>query len=134
MANPFFYFINGLRHSMIGFTEAPEALGVARDSGAGRHYGVDRVAALCDRLRIAGIATWSRAMHHATRRRPSSAQAIIIGSAIARRFAAEGYTIFAGRRTADKLAPLEDTPSKPEAGAALRAGSTPARKKTSRRS
>jgi ABC-2 type transport system permease protein len=26
--NPFFYFINGLRHSMIGFTEAPEALGI----------------------------------------------------------------------------------------------------------
>jgi NAD(P)-dependent dehydrogenase (short-subunit alcohol dehydrogenase family) len=30
-----------------------------------------------------------------------------IGSAIARRFAAEGYTIFAGRRTADKLAALK---------------------------
>ncbi len=30
-----------------------------------------------------------------------------IGSAIARRFAAEGYTIFAGRRTADKLASLK---------------------------
>lgn len=28
-ANPFFYFINGLRHSMIGFNEAPEALGIA---------------------------------------------------------------------------------------------------------
>ncbi len=27
-ANPFFYFINGLRHSMIGFSEAPMALGV----------------------------------------------------------------------------------------------------------
>jgi ABC-2 type transport system permease protein len=27
--NPFFYFINGLRHSMIGFTEAPEGLGIA---------------------------------------------------------------------------------------------------------
>jgi ABC-2 type transport system permease protein len=27
--NPFFYFINGLRHSMIGFTEAPEGLGMA---------------------------------------------------------------------------------------------------------
>jgi ABC-2 type transport system permease protein len=26
-ANPFFYFINGLRHSMIGFREAPEGLG-----------------------------------------------------------------------------------------------------------
>ncbi|MEI9994061.1 MAG: SDR family oxidoreductase [Rhizomicrobium sp.] len=30
-----------------------------------------------------------------------------IGSAIARRFAAEGYTVFAGRRTADKLAQLK---------------------------
>jgi NAD(P)-dependent dehydrogenase (short-subunit alcohol dehydrogenase family) len=29
-----------------------------------------------------------------------------IGSAIAKRFAAEGFTIFAGRRNADKLAPL----------------------------
>lgn len=29
-----------------------------------------------------------------------------IGAAIARRFAAEGYTVFAGRRNADKLAPL----------------------------
>jgi ABC-2 type transport system permease protein len=26
--NPFFYFISGIRHSMIGFTEAPEALGI----------------------------------------------------------------------------------------------------------
>ncbi|HYV87591.1 MAG TPA: SDR family oxidoreductase [Candidatus Polarisedimenticolia bacterium] len=30
-----------------------------------------------------------------------------IGSAIARRFAAEGYTVFAGRRSADKLAKLK---------------------------
>ncbi len=30
-----------------------------------------------------------------------------IGGAIAKKFAAEGYTIFAGRRTADKLAPLK---------------------------
>ena len=30
-----------------------------------------------------------------------------IGSAIAERFAAEGYLVFAGRRTADKLAPLK---------------------------
>ena len=30
-----------------------------------------------------------------------------IGGAIAKRFAAEGYTVFAGRRTADKLAPLK---------------------------
>lgn len=27
--NPFFYFINGLRHAMIGISEAPEGLGVA---------------------------------------------------------------------------------------------------------
>jgi ABC-2 type transport system permease protein len=27
--NPFFYFINGLRHSMIGFNEAPELLGAS---------------------------------------------------------------------------------------------------------
>ena len=30
-----------------------------------------------------------------------------IGSAIARRFASEGYTVFAGRRTAEKLAKLK---------------------------
>jgi NAD(P)-dependent dehydrogenase (short-subunit alcohol dehydrogenase family) len=35
-----------------------------------------------------------------------------IGSAIARRFAAEGYTVYAGRRTADKLAPLADAIAK----------------------
>ena len=29
-----------------------------------------------------------------------------IGAAIARKFAAEGFTMFAGRRNADKLAPL----------------------------
>jgi NAD(P)-dependent dehydrogenase (short-subunit alcohol dehydrogenase family) len=32
-----------------------------------------------------------------------------IGSAIARRFAAEGYTVYAGRRTAEKLAPLVES-------------------------
>ena len=32
-----------------------------------------------------------------------------IGSAIARRFAREGYTVFAGRRTAEKLAPLAES-------------------------
>lgn len=31
-----------------------------------------------------------------------------IGAAIARRFAAEGFTVFAGRRNGDKLAPLAD--------------------------
>ena len=30
-----------------------------------------------------------------------------IGAAIAERFAAEGYTVFAGRRNGDKLAPLK---------------------------
>jgi len=30
-----------------------------------------------------------------------------IGAAIAKKFAAEGYTVFAGRRTADKLGALE---------------------------
>lgn len=31
--NPFFYFINGLRHSMIGFNEAPEPLGACLSVG-----------------------------------------------------------------------------------------------------
>jgi ABC-2 type transport system permease protein len=31
--NPFFYFINGLRHSMIGFNEAPELLGAGLSIG-----------------------------------------------------------------------------------------------------
>lgn len=31
--NPFFYFINGLRHSMIGFNEAPELLGASLSVG-----------------------------------------------------------------------------------------------------
>jgi ABC-2 type transport system permease protein len=31
--NPFFYFINGLRHAMIGFSEAPEGLGAALTLG-----------------------------------------------------------------------------------------------------
>ncbi len=35
-----------------------------------------------------------------------------IGSAIARRFAAEGYTIYAGRRSAEKLAPLVESIAK----------------------
>jgi NAD(P)-dependent dehydrogenase (short-subunit alcohol dehydrogenase family) len=35
-----------------------------------------------------------------------------IGSAIARKFAAEGYTVFAGRRTAEKLAPLVESIAK----------------------
>jgi ABC-2 type transport system permease protein len=29
LGNPFFYFINGIRHAMIGFSEAPAGLGVA---------------------------------------------------------------------------------------------------------
>jgi ABC-2 type transport system permease protein len=33
-ANPFFYFINGLRHSMIGFSETPAALGYGLTIGA----------------------------------------------------------------------------------------------------
>ena len=56
-----------------------------------------------------------------------------IGSAIAKRFAREGYTVFAGRRTADKLATLKRR-SKPRAGAAWRARSMRARKRTSPRS
>jgi len=32
-ANPIFYFINGIRHSMIGFTEAPELLGAGLTVG-----------------------------------------------------------------------------------------------------
>src|ERR1700722_6560040 len=32
-----------------------------------------------------------------------------IGSAIARKFAREGYTMFAGRRTAEKLVPLAES-------------------------
>jgi NAD(P)-dependent dehydrogenase (short-subunit alcohol dehydrogenase family) len=35
-----------------------------------------------------------------------------IGSAIARKFAAEGYTVYAGRRTAEKLAPLAESIAK----------------------
>jgi NAD(P)-dependent dehydrogenase (short-subunit alcohol dehydrogenase family) len=43
--------------------------------------------------------------------KPSASVAVVgagdyIGSAIARRFAREGYHVFAGRRTGDKLAPL----------------------------
>src|SRR6266487_4594587 len=51
-----------------------------------------------------------------------------IGSAIARRFAREGYTVFAGRRHGDKLAPLvADT--RPKAGSASAARSTRVRKR-----
>jgi NAD(P)-dependent dehydrogenase (short-subunit alcohol dehydrogenase family) len=52
-----------------------------------------------------------------------------IGSAIARKFAAEGYTVFVGRRTAEKLEPL-----RPLAASAKRARSMRARKMKSRRS
>jgi NAD(P)-dependent dehydrogenase (short-subunit alcohol dehydrogenase family) len=36
-----------------------------------------------------------------------------IGAAIAKKFAAEGFAIFAGRRNADKLAPLVAAIDKP---------------------
>ncbi|HEY5239039.1 MAG TPA: SDR family NAD(P)-dependent oxidoreductase [Rhizomicrobium sp.] len=49
-----------------------------------------------------------------------------IGSAIAKRFAAEGYTIFAGRRTAEKLATLKS--SIEEAGGRCEARGLDARK------
>lgn len=49
-----------------------------------------------------------------------------IGSAIAKRFAAEGYTIFAGRRTAEKLATLKSTIE--EAGGRCEARGLDARK------
>ena len=54
-----------------------------------------------------------------------------IGSAIAKKFAAEGFTVFAGRRTAEKLAPL--VADIEGAGGAMRrrARSMPARKTTS---
>ena len=42
-ANPFFYFINGLRHAMIGFNEAPEGLGVLVTLGL---------------IVVLGVATW----------------------------------------------------------------------------
>jgi NAD(P)-dependent dehydrogenase (short-subunit alcohol dehydrogenase family) len=49
-----------------------------------------------------------------------------IGSAIARKFAAEGFTIFAGRRNADKLAPLVEAVQ--SAGGAIAARGLDARK------
>ena len=54
-----------------------------------------------------------------------------IGSAIAERFAREGYTVLAGRRTAEKLAASRRQRSRKPAGAASAARSMPARKKTS---
>ena len=51
-----------------------------------------------------------------------------IGAAIARKFAAEGFIIFAGRRDGDKLAPLvADIEAHPE-GVRSRAASTRAKK------
>jgi ABC-2 type transport system permease protein len=38
--NPLFYFINGLRHSMIGFSEAPAAIGVSLTLGLAAVLGV----------------------------------------------------------------------------------------------
>ena len=49
-----------------------------------------------------------------------------IGAAIARKFAAEGFTVFAGRRNGDKLASLSDEIA--EAGGVLRGRSLDARK------
>jgi NAD(P)-dependent dehydrogenase (short-subunit alcohol dehydrogenase family) len=49
-----------------------------------------------------------------------------IGAAIAKKFAAEGFTIFAGRRNGDKLAPLVDEVEK--AGGSIFARSLDARK------
>lgn len=49
-----------------------------------------------------------------------------IGAAIARKFAAEGFTVFAGRRNGEKLAPLSDEIA--EAGGVLHGRSLDARK------
>ena len=57
-----------------------------------------------------------------------------IGSAIAKRFAREGYTIFAGRRTADKLQTLVERDRSRRRTLRRRARSMRARKRTSRRS
>jgi NAD(P)-dependent dehydrogenase (short-subunit alcohol dehydrogenase family) len=46
-----------------------------------------------------------------------------IGAEIAKKFAAEGFTVFAGRRNGDKLAPL--------VAASMRARSTRARRRRS---
>jgi len=37
--NPFFYFINGLRHAMLGFSEAPALIGVALTLGLAALFG-----------------------------------------------------------------------------------------------
>ena len=55
---------------------------------------------------------WPLAAHRRSKWTARNATAAVvgagdfIGAAIARRFAAEGYTVFAGRRNGDKLAPL----------------------------
>ena len=50
-----------------------------------------------------------------------------IGAAIARKFAAEGFITFVGRRDGDKLAPLSQTSKRTE-GAQSHANSTHAKK------
>src|SRR5437870_2370353 len=52
-----------------------------------------------------------------------------IGSAIARKFAAEGFTVFAGRRNGDKLVPLVQEIE--AAGGHVRASALDARKEAS---
>ena len=56
-----------------------------------------------------------------------------IGSEIAKKFAAEGFTVFAGRRNGDKLAPLVKE-IEAAGGKIFARRSTPARKRRSRRS
>ena len=58
-ANPFFYFINGIRGAMIGFDETPPGLGHRLHAGAVAGPGFLGVAALFQRVwpaRIGGVA------------------------------------------------------------------------------
>ena len=74
---------------------------------------------------------WGRLAEETTTMTPRNASVALIGagdfigSAIAERFAAEGYLIYAGRRTADKLETLESQDQRPPEAAARRAGWTP---------
>src|SRR6185437_1119624 len=72
----------------------------------------DCLAALFDRIWSSGVASRSDAERCCTMQARNATAAVIgagdfIGSAISRKFAAEGYTVFAGRRTAEKLATLK---------------------------